>query len=362
MYDFIDNNNYYQNPMVPNPQFNSSQQQVVINNPNIVPQNNIPDVVISKSKDEFVPKFTIIEDDKNKIENKMVIHGDPDIPDQQKKRGRPRKELSTTNSSEIIRDDKDNALSGTVEDVPTMYTYMETTNLLRETLGQIDALSSELIKEFNNVRASRTMKNKYNTLVGISENVGSLIGNKISAIREINSAITKSNDLDYKKYKDIREAQGAMNDDKYIADLYRSFISNPQNMAPNPQYPSIDQSLVSGSGIIRADIKGDINSNGPVDASYLNYLSNLSPEQNLMRYENNPNVKQVVVYDVATGNKFFQVMDMSTGEVIPNVPVYDQMFMEDTTLDLSKGIAKNINLNEVFPIVQINQDNVKSQY
>ena len=81
----------------------------------------------------------------------------------------------------------------------------------------------------------------------------------------------------------------------------------------------------------------------------------------MMRYENNPNIKQVVVFDAATGNKFFQMMDMSNGTVVPNVPVYDQMFMEDTTLDLNTKIAKNINLNETFPIVVINEG-VTSQY
>ena len=98
-----------------------------------------------------------------------------------------------------------------------------------------------------------------------------------------------------------------------------------------------------------------------MDSGYLNYLSNMTPEQNLMRYENNPNVKQVVVYDAATGNKFFQMMDTSTGEVIPNVPVYDEMIMEDTVLDIEKGVAKNLNLRETFPIIQINND-ITSQY
>jgi hypothetical protein len=48
-------------------------------------------------------------------------------------------------------------------------------------------------------------------------------------------------------------------------------------------------------------------------------------------------------------------MDMSTGQVVPGLPVRDQMFMEDTTLDLKNNIAKNINLNETYPLVVINQ-------
>ena len=48
-------------------------------------------------------------------------------------------------------------------------------------------------------------------------------------------------------------------------------------------------------------------------------------------------------------------MDVSTGQVIPNVPVMDNRFMEDTFLDLKNKIAKNNNLHESYPIVVINE-------
>ena len=290
----------------------------------------------------------------NESESKAVIPVDRDIPDVEKKRvPKPRKE--TGSSNEIIRAEK---VDAQIVDTPTIYSYMETNNLLHETLGQIDSLNSELMQEFNNVRHSRTMKNKYNVLIGLSENVGSLINNRISVIKEINSTITKSNDVDYKKDKDRKAATANMDDDKYIADLYKSFIQNPMTNPVQPQLPQIDPSIF-GSGIVRADIKND--NGNTIDANYLNYLSNLTPEQNLMRYEGNPNVKQVVVYDASTGNRFFQVMDLSNGQVIPNVPTYDPMFMEDTTIDLKSKTAKNINLNETFPLVVINEG-VTSQY
>ena len=273
------------------------------------------------------------------------------------------KKSAESSSSEIIRADGSTTekVSGTVEDTPTAYTYMETTGMLRQTLGEIDSLNAELMQEFEFVRHSRTMKNKYNTLVGLSENVSTLIGTKIQTIKEINNSISKSNDLDYKKAKDLKAANAAIDDDKYIADFYKSMMANPINQPTTPQMPQIDPA-VFGSSIVRADIRsGNLNENGPVDAGYLNYLSNLSPEQNLMRYENDPNVKQVVVFDESTGNKFFQVMNLATGQVIPNVPVYDEMFMEDTSIDLKTKTAKNINLNQVFPVVVINEG-VKSQY
>ena len=306
------------------------------------------------------PFFTVVKDgEENKSSMIPVDKSVSDMSKEAEKRKRaPRKEQSKEITG-IVRAEPQTVQ--TVEEMPTAYTYMETTGMLRDTLQQIDALNAQLMQEFASVKQSRTMKNKYQVMVGLSENVGALLSTKVSTIREINSSISKSNDLDYKKDKDRKAATAALDDDKYIADLYKGFIQNPINVAPTPQVPQVDPSIF-GSGVVRADLRsGDYNSNGPVDVGYLNYMSNLSPEQNLFRYEGNNNVKQVVVFDASNGNKFFQVMDISTNQVIPNVPVYDQMFMEDTTIDLATRTAKNINLNESFPVVVINEG-VTSQY
>ena len=251
-------------------------------------------------------------------------------------------------------------VNGQVIENPTAYTYMETTGMLRETLGQIDSLNSELMQEFQMVRGNRTMKNKYNVLVGLSENVGSLLSNKISAIREINSSISKANELDYKKLKDIKAAQSVMDDDKYIADLYKSAMANPQMNPVSPVFPQVDASIF-GSGIVRAQTPVEMTNGMPIDTSYLSYQSRLTPEQNSWRFEDNPAVQQVLVMDDATGNKFFQYMNTQTGEVIPNMPTYDENIVADCTVDRDKMIAKNTNLNQIFPLVIINQG-VQSAY
>lgn len=318
--------------------------------------------------------FTISDSPKNSIVVDRDL-SDMEVEDKERKKRASAGKVKKSENNALVRsrggieknkkettEASDNNSDVTVESTPTSYTYSETTAMLHDTINQIDALNSALMQDFTAVRASRTMKNKYNVLVGLSENVGSLISNRISAIKEINSSISKSNDLDYKKYKDFQAAQSNVNDDKYVSDLYQAFLKNPQAQIANPQLPAYDSTVYGATGIVRADIhSGDITGSGPVDAGYLNYVANMTPEQNMMRYEGDPNVKQVVVYDASTGNKFFQVMNVQTGEVINNVPVLDQMFMEDTTLDLKTKIAKNINLNETFPIVVIN-DNITSQY
>lgn len=294
----------------------------------------------------------------------IKIDNTPDMaaqyPAEPAKRGRKKKEITHVNT-ETLSDKPVTQVSGTVEETPTSYSYMETTGLLKETLYQIDTINSELMNEFEDVRSNRTLKNKYMMLVGLSQNIGSLIGNRIQAIKEINNSIAKSNDLDYKKYKDFKAAQSNMTDDKYIADVYQSMINNPANLPNQPNMQMPNPSLYS-SGVIRASILPDsANASNPADYGYMNYVSNLSPEQNLMRFENDPNVKQVIVYDASNGSRFFQYMNLATGEVINNMPVYTEQIMEDTTLDIKNKIGKNININETFPIIVIN-DNITSQY
>lgn len=265
-------------------------------------------------------------------------------------------------SSEIIR------AEGEVEPTPTINTYNETALMLKTTMAQIDNVSNEIKIELDNVKNSRTMKSKYNVMVGLAGNLSDLLEAKVSAIKELNNCITKANDMDYKREKDRKSAEQGIADDKQIMDLYTAFVQSPGNAAANnananpymtPIGPTPIASSVSGMGIVRAPADQKDN-NQTLDAGYANYLTNLTPEMNQMIYEQNPDIKQCVVFDAATGNKWFQVMNVKTGQVVPNAEVHDQMFMEDTTLDLKKRIAKNNNLHETYPLVIINEQNVQN--
>ena len=280
------------------------------------------------------------------------------------KKTRKKREITTDASADgIVR------AEGVVEEVSTLNTYAETAFMLNDTLKQIDTVAAEVKMEFDNVRTNRAMKSKHMVMTNLTENLSDLLNAKISAIRELNNCISKSNDLDYKRERDRKEAAMGVGDDKAIMDLYQAFVQNPmgtqaatQALSNGPLGPSPISAVVNDntSGIVRAP--ADTNMVGPQqDAGFVNYLANLTPEQNMMLYEQNPDVKQVVVYDEATNNKWFQVMNMKTMQVIPNMPVHDQMFMNDTTIDKRNKIAKNINLNETYPLVVINE-NVASEY
>lgn len=293
-----------------------------------------------------------------------TIKIDRDIPDMEREEVKSKKTKKRKESTEVVVSDTlppDNNPANDIVEMPTAYTYAETTNMLRTTLGQTDSLNAELMQEFTNVKHNRTMKNKYNVLVGISENVATLLNTKVSIIKEINNSISKSNEMDYKKMKDIKAAQADMNDDKYVADMYRSFVNNPMMNPAQPSYSPVDVAMF-GSGVVRATTPMEMQGNMPVDVSYMNYKSNLTPEQNSWMYEDNPAIQQVLVFDDATGNKFFQYMNVTTGEIIPNMPTYDLNIVEDTTVDRDHMIAKNQNLNQTFPLVIINENKVNNMY
>ena len=110
-------------------------------------------------------------------------------------------------------------------------------------------------------------------------------------------------------------------------------------------------SLMGTSGIVRADSNG-----GSLDAGYQNFTANMSPEQRMMIMEDQ--VKEVIVYDKATGQKYFDVVDQS-GNSVPNVPRKDPMFLQDYVINSSFTSARNNNLNSVVPVI-VRNANVKS--
>jgi len=309
----------------------------------------VPEVVVEPSGINF-PTIDDINDN-----SKMTISIDPGpLPDvglPTKKRGRPRKnEVQTINGSEIVKAE--------VEENSTLSTYSETAFLLKNTIDQVDMVASEVKHELDAVRNNRTFKNRYNTMVGLTSNLSDLLNAKISAIKEMNNCISKANDMDYKIRKDRKDAEAGIGDDKLIMDLYQTITQNPtNNFVPqgNMQMPPAN----AGLGIVRAPEDGV--APGQADQGYLNYMANLTPEQNMMLLEQNPDVKQCVVFDAATGNRWFQVMNVKTGQPIPNAPTLDPMFMEDVTLDTKNKIAKNINLAQTYPLIIIN-DGVAKEY
>lgn len=236
---------------------------------------------------------------------------------------------------------------------PYQDTYAETNAMLRQSINQIDGVSSDIMSQIDDIKGSKTLKRKYDYLGNLINTQATLINAKISAVREMNHTITECHDLEMKRSKEIMKINTAekADTDKFIMDTYSAFISAPT--ANNVQYAPPTASMISSGNMMPslAIPPVGITSSDQYDAGYSNYINNLTPEANMMILESNPNIKTVVRYNPETGNRIFDVVDMTTGQSIPNTPKPAAMFLEDTFIDIKTNIAKNNNLNTTYPVV-----------
>lgn len=310
----------------------------------------------SEEDKKIVPNFNYFKSDK------AVIPTDGSTEEERpaKKRGRPKKDQSQSNGVYVPSEGSSNLQQYQSND-SYMDTYNETNMLLKGAIVQIDTLASEIKTDIDSVRSSKTLKNKYRYITDMTGTTGSLIGAKVSAIKELNASITNAHNLDLKRAKDLStmKAQDEQNDDKRIMDLYSAFVNTPTSsgaiLGPSIQ----DTTLMGINGIVRADATP---AGMGMDMGYSNYLNNLSPEQNRMRMESDPNVETVVVFNQDTGQRAFDVIDKNTGQSIPNYTRPDSFLLEDTSIDISRGIARNTQLDQTYKLVVIGSNPNITEY
>ena len=150
-----------------------------------------------------------------------------------------------------------------------------------------------------------------------------------------------------KRMKELKTTLNEKDDDKQIMDMYNAFISTPMGSYNPMNAPSaVDMISPSPANMVRMDMASNTG-----DVQYDNYINNLSPTQHMMLLENNPNIETVVVYDQNTGNRWFDVQDVTTGQSIPNTDRPDEMLVNDCIIDLNNGVARNSNLGVSYRLV-----------
>ena len=160
----------------------------------------------------------------------LPLAEDATVVEEKKKRGRPRKEAAAP----PIEISSARPLSMVESNAPYIDTYSETQTQLKATVMGIDALASQIDQDLRAVRASRTLKNKYNYICELTSAAGSLVSNRISAIREINNTITNAHRLDIARIKETKSMMANEQDeDKAIMDMYRAYVNTPIGSVPN---------------------------------------------------------------------------------------------------------------------------------
>lgn len=272
----------------------------------------------------------------------------PTVTDDKPKRKYTKKQ--NTDSSDVVTETSDRPLGIMESKEPIENKYKETNAILKSAIAQIETTMGELNSDIQDIRRSKTLRNKYSYLAEMQSSLGSLLGQKIAVARELNNTIKTCNDFEMKRYKEIRTADAnAGDDDARVMQMYQAFVNTPVS---NP-FPNVSTSAINGSAIT-AGVIGD-------ESGFNSYMQNLTPQQNLMRLESNPNIKEVVVYNQETGARYFEYRDLSTGQPVPNTEPHDAMFLEDVTIDLKNKIARNINLGETYPLIVVG-NNVLNEY
>ncbi len=246
--------------------------------------------------------------------------------------------------------------------------YVETNAILKSAIAQIDIGLTEMKNDLDSLRKAKTMKNKHQYISLIQGNMGNYIGQKISAARELNNTITKCNEMEFKRAKEMKMIEN-QDDDKAIMDMYNALISTPVggqtgiNTAGLMGPTTMDMTFAGSPVQAMPNIITGTSNEEAANTGYQNYMANRTPAQNLMFADANPNIQQVYVYNKETGQSYFDVIDVTTGESHPEIDRLDASFLEDTHPDFNTGVATNTNIGESYPIITIGNDSsILSEY
>lgn len=272
------------------------------------------------------------------------------VPAQEKKKRKKKTDTDESQSS-----DKESSTEieqkNVVENTVYADTYAETNSMTYGIINQTDELLRDCKQELEYIKTQRGLKGRYHYINDTINSMGTLLNTKLAAVKEINSTIKNVNDNEYRRFKDFR-AMSNLDDNKAVMDAYSAFISAPVG-APEYHLPGTINITSGQNGIIQANYPTAIQAN--MDSGLANYMSNLTPEENLMLNDNNKDIEEVIVYDQATGAKYFQWMNTRTGDIIPNMPVSSELTIEDFTIDPRTKLAKNSNLNCIKKVVVLNE-------
>ena len=247
------------------------------------------------------------------------------------------------------------------ENIPYQVAYNETNQQLDDAIKQLNMLGGEIMGDLQMIRASKTLKNKYGYINDMTENAVGIINAKISAIKEKNKTINDVNNLEIRRIKELKLQASEEDDNTRIANLYNAFVNTPIGiggmgnptamLGPNPQ-----EMMMVGSGDQYAHA-----AIGPIDDTMM-WQANLNGAENRMLLEAQGKIETVLVYDEATGNRFFQVLDKQTRQPVPNVEVPSNDDAFAINIDIKNGIAKDTNRNVVYPLVVINGNGSIGEY
>ena len=297
--------------------------------------------------DGFNPNKFIKEND----EYKSHSINKPDLVEDKPKRKRKSSSqvVTSTEKAVIAPANQPTEINFLQTDTPYSVAYKETNEQLDASIKELNILGSEVMGEFVNIKNSKTLKNKYNYINEMAQTVTGIINAKVSIIKEKNKTINDVNTMELRRMKELKLSTSEEDDNTRIMNMYDAFINTPigNGMAMgNILGPSVaDMTLVGGApDLNRVAIGND----------QVAWEQSLSPADNRMVLEAKGVIETVVFYDEATGNRWYEVLDKTTGQPVPNVEKPDNSYIYDLDINVRGGYAKDPNRNKTYNLIVVN--------
>lgn len=235
--------------------------------------------------------------------------------------------------------------------------------LLLDAIGKSEAIYNRIDTELNRFAESKIFggKNRLQHMAEFMNTQIAVVNTKINAVRELDNIRHKINDLLVKRMQLDKDSQDE-NSDKAVMDAYYALINATNYGLPQMTAPLSASTINTGVNLVGAPLQSNmiLDSSNIVrgdqdtgDASFESYKANLTPIQRKMILDNDPNIKTVVVYDQSSGHKYFDVINVQTGQSVPGVTRPAEFLLDSMRIDARNGIAVNSNVNQTYPLVII---------
>lgn len=259
------------------------------------------------------------------------------------------KKKDETAVGEVVVPVPQTSMSYIQENIPYQVAYNETNQQLDESIQQLNMLGAEIMGDLQMVRSSKTLKNKYGFINDMTMNAVGIINAKIAAIKEKNKTINDINNLEIRRIKELKMQTSEEDDNTHIANLYNAFVNTPIGMGPNILGPAVQDTMLIGGApdLSRAAIGND----------QAAWEQTLDPAQSRMVLEAKGAIETVVVYDEATGNRWYDVVDKNTRQPVPGVEKPDASYIYELDINVRGGFAKDSNRNVIYPLIVVNNGN-----
>lgn len=239
------------------------------------------------------------------------------------------------------------SMSYVQENIPYASAYLDTNQQLDDTIAELNILGSEIVTDLNMVRSNKTLRNKYNIVNEMTQTATSIINTKLAAIKEKNSIINSVNKLELDRLKQIKVSASEEDDNIRIANLYDAFINTPIGAGPGVLGPSMQDIIAGGQAGPSVPVMSIGNEQQAWEAG-------LNPAENRMLLEAKGAIETVVMYDSVTGNRWFEILDKTTRQPVPNVEKPDNSYIYDLDINIRGGFAKDGNRGVSYPLICIN--------